>query len=98
MLAGRRVSLLTAVRLRRDLEQRTGYSRVAAFGVAHALASLSCTLAIFLVVVGQALTVSGVVETLAVFGAYAAGSASVLLALSISAALARARSPAPCDD
>lgn len=89
MLAGRRVSLLSAVRLQPDLEQRTGYSRVAAFGVAYALASLSCTLAIFLVVVGQALTVSGVVETLAVFGAYAAGSASVLLALSIAAALAK---------
>ncbi len=89
MLAGRRVSLLSAVRLQPDLERRTGYSRVAAFGVAYALASLSCTLAIFLVVVGQALTVSGVVETLAVFGAYAAGSASVLLALSISAALAK---------
>ncbi|MBA2637382.1 MAG: cytochrome C biogenesis protein [Solirubrobacterales bacterium] len=89
MLAGRRVSLLSASHLAPGLAQRTGYARVAAFGVAYALASLSCTLAVFLVVVGQALTVSGVVQTLAVFGAYAAGSASVLLALSVSAALAQ---------
>lgn len=89
MLAGRRVSLLSTTRLQPGVEQRTGYARVAAFGVAYALASLSCTLAIFLIVVGQALRVSGVVETLIVFGAYAAGSASVLLALSVSAALAQ---------
>jgi cytochrome c-type biogenesis protein len=89
MLGGRRVSLLSVSRLEPGVAQRTGYARVAAFGVAYALASLSCTLAIFLIVVGQALTVSGVVETLTVFGAYAAGSASVLLALSVSAALAQ---------
>ncbi|MCA1703342.1 MAG: cytochrome C biogenesis protein [Actinobacteria bacterium] len=89
MLAGRRVSLLSVSRLQPGVEQRTGYTRVAAFGVAYALASLSCTLAVFLVVVSQALTVSGVVQTLAVFAAYAAGSASVLLALSVSAALAK---------
>jgi len=89
MLAGRHVSLLSTIRLGPGVEQRTGYARVAAFGVAYALASLSCTLAVFLIVVSQALTVSGIGETLAVFGAYAAGSASVLLALSVSAALAR---------
>jgi cytochrome c biogenesis protein CcdA len=89
MLAGRRVSLLAAVRLQPGTAGRSGYQRVAAFGVAYALASLSCTLAVFLVVVSQALTVSGVPQTLAVFGAYAAGSASVLLALSVSAALAK---------
>ena len=89
MLAGRRISLLAASRWGPSVEQRSGYSRVAAFGVAYGLASLSCTLAVFLVVVGQALTVSGVAQTLAVFGAYAAGSASVLLALSVGAALAK---------
>jgi cytochrome c-type biogenesis protein len=89
MVAGRRVSLLTAARLQPGVGHRTGYTRVAAFGVGYALASLSCTLAVFLVVVSQALTVSGVAQTLAVFGAYAAGSASVLLALSVSAALAK---------
>lgn len=89
MLAGRRVSLLAAVRLAAGTAGRSGYGRVPAFGVAYALASLSCTLAVFLVVVSQALTVSGVPQTLAVFGAYAAGSASLLLALSVSAAVAK---------
>lgn len=89
MLAGRRVSLLAATRLQPGVTERSGYRRVAAFGVAYALASLSCTLAVFLVVVSQALTVSGIASTLAVFAAYAAGSASVLLALAICAALAK---------
>ncbi len=89
MVAGRRISLLAATRLQPGVEQRTGYARVATFGVGYALASLSCTLAVFLVVVSQALTVSGAAQTLVVFGAYAAGSASVLLALSVSAALAK---------
>lgn len=89
LLAGRHVSLLAATRLQPGVAHRTGYARVAAFGVAYALASLSCTLAVFLIVVSQALTVSGVVQTLAVFAAYAAGSASILLAVSISAALAK---------
>jgi cytochrome c biogenesis protein CcdA len=89
MLAGRHFALLAAVRLQPSLEHRAGYGRVAAFGVAYALASLSCTLAVFLIVVSQALAVSGVAQTLAVFGAYAAGSASLLLALSLSAALAK---------
>lgn len=89
MLAGRRVSLLAATRLQPGVARRAGYQRVAVFGIAYALASLSCTLAVFLVVVSQALTVSGVPQTLAVFAAYAAGSASVLLALSVAAALAK---------
>jgi hypothetical protein len=62
---------------------------VALFGATYALASLSCTLGIFLVVVGQALAAANVVRMFAVFGAYAAGAASVLLALSLSAALAK---------
>ena len=47
MLAGRRVSLLAAVRLQPGTAGRAGYRRVVAFGVAYALASLSCTLAVF---------------------------------------------------
>lgn len=89
MLSGRRVSLLAAGRIAPDAAQHTGYMRVAAFGVAYALASLSCTLAVFLIVVSQALTVSGTGQTLAVFGAYAAGSASILLALAIAAAVTK---------
>ncbi|MDP9394233.1 MAG: hypothetical protein M3Q27_08240 [Actinomycetota bacterium] len=56
-----------------------------AFGAAYAL---SCTVAVLLAVVGQALAAADVVAVLAVFAAYAAGAASVLVLLTVSAALA----------
>jgi cytochrome c-type biogenesis protein len=89
MLAGRHVGLTGAGRIgvRRDAGQ--GLRRVAVFGATYAVASLSCTLAVFLIVIGQALAAANPLELLAVFGAYAAGSASVLIALSMSAALAK---------
>lgn len=90
MLAGRHVGLTAASRVSVETQGGRSYGRVALFGVTYALASLSCTLAIFLVVVGQALAVADPAHLLAVFGAYAAGSASILVALSLSAALAKA--------
>lgn len=66
-----------------------------AFGAAHAVASLSCTLAIFLAVVGQALATAGLAGTAAVLVAYTAGSATLLVALAVSAALARDRLARP---
>jgi hypothetical protein len=63
---------------------------VVLFGASYAVASLSCTLAVFLIVVSQAVAATNPVRMLAVFGAYAAGSATVLVALSLSAALAKA--------
>ena len=70
---------------------RTG-SRVraaTAFGAAYAVASLSCTLAIFLAVIGRALATDGVRSMAAVLIAYASGSATLLVGLALSAALAR---------
>ncbi len=58
------------------------------FGAAYAIASLSCTLAVLLAVVGQALASADVLAVVAVFAAYAAGAASVLVLLAVSAALA----------
>lgn len=89
MLAGRHVGLTSASRVGVTAGSRGGHRRVALFGVTYALASLSCTLAVFLVVVGQALAVADPVQLVAVFGAYTAGSASLLIALSLSAALAK---------
>lgn len=89
MLLGRHIGLTTASRVRVGGGKAVGYRRVAAFGVTYAVASLSCTLAVFLVVVSQAVAAANPLELLAVFGAYAAGSASVLIALSMSAALAK---------
>ncbi|MGH2743569.1 MAG: cytochrome c biogenesis CcdA family protein [Thermoleophilaceae bacterium] len=89
IVAGRRVALVAASRVRVGSAATGGYRRVAAFGITYALASLSCTLAVFLAVVGQALAAADPLRFVAVFAAYAAGSATVLIALSLSAALAK---------
>jgi cytochrome c-type biogenesis protein len=88
MLAGRHIGLTAADRVG-VRQQAGGLERVAIFGLTYAVASLSCTLAVFLVVVGQATAAGDPLELLAVFGAYAAGSASVLVALAMTAALAK---------
>jgi len=71
------------------LRRSGGLRRVAVFGVSYAIGSLSCTLAVFLAVIGQTLTAANPLQLIAVFVAYAAGSATVLIALSVSAALAK---------
>lgn len=48
------------------------------FGIGYAVASLSCTLPIFLVVVGSALTGGGLMESFVPFIAYALGMGAVL--------------------
>lgn len=57
------------------------------FGVAYAIASLSCTLPVFLAVVGAGLSVAGTGAMAAMFGAYGAGMAAVLLAVSLGAVM-----------
>jgi len=57
------------------------------YGVAYAFASLSCTLPIFLAVIGASLTSVGTAGGLAMFGAYTAGMASVLMVIALSIAL-----------
>jgi len=59
------------------------------FGIAFGAASLSCTLPIFLTVVGSAFTADGTGAGLAQFLSYALGMGSVVLALTVTAALAR---------
>ena len=89
ILAGRHIGLRAASRVNVRDGGKGDYRRVAVFGATYAVASLSCTLGLFLVVVGQALAANNPISLLAVFGAYGAGSASLLLALSLSAALAK---------
>jgi cytochrome c-type biogenesis protein len=89
MLAGRHVTLTPASRINIDGRATRGYSRVAIFGATYALVSLSCTLAVFLAVVGQALATTNIVQLFAVFAGFVAGSASLLIALSLGAALAK---------
>lgn len=57
------------------------------FGVAYAMASLSCTLPIFLAVVGAGLAASGTGTLIIMFAAYGAGMSVVLMAVSIGAVL-----------
>ncbi len=89
LAAGRHVGIPRASRLRLPAGDQSGYRRVALFGMGYAVASVSCTLATFLVVVSQAAAAPGPLATLLVFGAYTAGSATVLVSLSLSAALAQ---------
>lgn len=55
------------------------------FGLAYGVASLSCTLPVFLVVVGSAVTAAGAAGGLAQFTSYGLGMASVLTAVTLGA-------------
>lgn len=63
-----------------------GYGSILAFGMAYAVGSLSCTLPVFLVVVGSGLAVGSVPGTLAVFAAYGLGMATILMLLCLGTA------------
>lgn len=67
----------------------SGLSAVFGYGVAYAVAALSCSLALLLAVVAQAVSTGSLAGLLAVFGAYALGSSVVLVLLSLGAAVAR---------
>lgn len=87
MLAGRKLSV-SLPRLDRGGENRRWRSMVV-FGASYAVASLSCTLPVFLVVVaGTTERVNGASGLLA-FGAYGVGMSLVLMVLSLALALAR---------
>jgi cytochrome c biogenesis protein CcdA len=60
------------------------------FGAAYGVASLGCTLPIFLVVMAQALAAGGWLPGVGVFAAYGLGMGSVLVALSVAAGAGRA--------
>jgi cytochrome c biogenesis protein CcdA len=59
------------------------------YGVAYGSASLSCTLPIFLVVIGSSLTAGSPGEAAVMFGSFGAGMALVLMAVVISIALVK---------
>jgi len=66
-----------------------GYRSVFLFGVSYAMASLSCTLPVFLTVVATQVTRGSLVSGLATFLAYGAGMAVVLMAVSIALAVGK---------
>jgi hypothetical protein len=87
LLAGRHLGLTVPSRLRR--EGGRSYRRVVAFGGAYTLTSLSCTLGVLLALVGQALAAASPLRLAGVLAGCAVGAASVLIALSVSAVLAK---------
>jgi cytochrome c biogenesis protein CcdA len=66
-----------------------GLGSMFVFGVSYAVASLGCTLPIFLSAVSGTFRTANLASGLAVFAAYALGMALVLMALTIALALAR---------
>jgi cytochrome c-type biogenesis protein len=86
LLAGRKIGL--AVNANGLAGQERGVRGLVLFGAAYALASLSCTVAVLLAVVGQALAAADLLAVVAVFAAYSLGAASVLVLLTVSAAVA----------
>ncbi|MFV2000820.1 MAG: cytochrome c biogenesis CcdA family protein [Acidimicrobiia bacterium] len=85
VLAGRHLSLRTIqIRFRRDGSIRS----IVVFGVAYAVASISCTLPIFLAVTAAA-TAGTAVNGLAVFVFYGLGMGAVLVALAVAVATSR---------
>lgn len=89
LLAGKSISIrLPALR-----SKRTGTTRstgdMVAFGASYAVASLSCTLPVFLAVVGATFTRSSLASGVATFAVYALGMTAVLLTVTISLAVAQ---------
>jgi hypothetical protein len=89
ILSGRHVGLnLSASRLGRP---RPGAPSMYAFGVAYAVASLGCTLPMFLSVVGASLAVRGPAAATVVLAAYGAGMSAVMMTLALVAGGVRDR-------
>lgn len=91
MLTGRSLGL--KLRLPTGARQAAGPPtvwRMVLFGVGYALASLSCTFGVLLAVIGQAQAVASIAGLFAVFAAYAAGSAAVLILVAVTTGAASA--------
>lgn len=69
--------------------QGPGYRSLFLFGIAYAVGSLSCTLPVFLLVVGSGLAAGSAVGTLGVFLAYGLGMSTVLMVLCLGTASVR---------
>lgn len=90
MLSGRSLGLRLPTRSRPPRTSAPETRRMVAFGAGYAAASLSCTFGVLLAVIAQAQATATFAGLLAVFAAYALGSATVLLLVAISTAAASA--------
>ena len=87
MLTGRTIGLRMPARTRHRPDSPTAGGVLAA-GIGYALASLSCTFGVLLAVIAQAQATSGWGGLLAVFTAYTAGAATILMLVSVGTAIA----------
>jgi len=87
LVSGRTLSILGGGRI--AIERERSLKNAFAFGIAYALGSLSCTLPIFLVVVGTSLTAGGLASSFMQFIGYALGMAAIILLVTIGSALFR---------
>jgi cytochrome c biogenesis protein CcdA len=87
-MIARRAPTITLPRLDRGGRTR-GAASMVLFGVSYAIASLGCTLPIFLIAVARTAERENLASGVASFVAYAAGMSVVLLAVSVALALAR---------
>lgn len=87
ILLGRGISLTLANPIR--IRGSRGAKAMVAFGLGYGIASLGCTLPVFLAVVGASLTTEGAGTALVVLAAYGLGMAVMLIVLSVGAALFR---------
>lgn len=83
----RSLGILAASRV--SVTPERSFSNMFLFGIAYAISSLSCTLPIFLVVVGSALTASGWLVSFAQFMGYALGMGAILAVITVGTALFR---------
>ena len=87
LLAGREMTV--GLPRARRAASGNGYRSVFLFGVSYAVASLSCTLPVFLTVVATQVTRGSFVSGIATFVAYASGMALVLMAITVALAIGK---------
>jgi len=87
LISHRSVGILAASRV--SVAPERSLSNVFLFGIAYAISSLSCTLPIFLVVVGSALTAGDWMTSLAQFMGYALGMGAVITVVTVGTSLFR---------
>jgi len=87
LVTNRTLSILGGGRVSVQRRQTLGNAFV--FGIAYAVGSLSCTLPIFLVVVGTSLTGGGLLSSFGQFIGYALGMGTIIFAVTLGAALFR---------
>ena len=86
-LLGRKISMTIASPVRPDQTRQP--KTMFLFGIGYGVASLGCTLPVFLAVIGASLATRGPASALTVLAAYGAGMAIMLLIFSTGAALVR---------